>query len=170
VKRQLAQLDQLFTHLSEAPMTDITTRTIPARTILALRKVVPDRRGQMQLWDTLAHLSSEVDLPQRPTTGGVTYFDDGYRDHDIDIAVWVSIPESTPVPAPLVCQEVEEHTVVVATHRGPYTTITDAMTAVARYLAAQDIRKTGLISHVYVVGREQTNDPSEYVTEIHVPV
>jgi len=121
VRRQLAQLDHLFTHLSEVPMTDITTRTIPGRTILALRKVVADRRGQMQLWETLAHAAGEVDLPERPTTGGVTYFDDGYRDRDIDIAVWVPISASVPVAAPLVCQDVEEHTAIVAIHRGPHT-------------------------------------------------
>jgi len=44
------------------------------------------------------------------------------------------------------------------------------MTAVARHLAAENIRKTGPISHVCIVGREQTNDPSEYVIKIHVPV
>jgi effector-binding domain-containing protein len=58
----------------------------------------------------------------------------------------------------------------VATVHGDYSGIAAACAALAAYLAREGLTKTGPMSNVYLVGREQTDDPAEYVTEIRIPV
>jgi len=170
VRRRLADLAHLIDNLTEVPMTDITLTTIPATTILALRGVVPTYAEQGQLWDTFASLAQRCDLPARPETGGSTFFDEGYQDNNVDLEAWVPIREPITVGAPLTCRQVPQHRAAVATMHGDYSGIAAASADLARYLARQGLVKTGPLSHVYVVGREQTANSADYVTEIRIPV
>jgi len=170
VRRRLADLANLIDNLTEAPMTDISLVTIPATTILALRGVVPTYAEQSRLWDAFVPLAEGCGLPARPETGGSTYFDEGYQDTDVDLEVWVPIGEPITVEAPLACRRVSEHRAAVATVRGDYGGIAAASADLARYLAREGLVKTGPLSHVYVVGRDQTANSADYVTEIRVPV
>jgi DNA-binding transcriptional MerR regulator len=170
VRRRLADLAHLIDNLTDVPMTDITLTTIPATTILALRGVVPTYAEQGQLWDTFAPLAQRCDLPARPETGGSTFFDEGYQDNDVALEAWVPIGEPITVEAPLTCCQVPQYRAAVATMRGDYFGIAAASADLARYLAREGLVETGPLSHVYVVGREQTTNSADHLTEIRIPV
>ena len=169
MRGRLADLAHLIDNLTEVPMTDITLTTIPATTILALRGVVPTYAEQSQLWDTFVPLAQRCELPARPETGGSTFFDEGYQENDVDLETWVPIGEPITVEAPLTCRQVPQYRAVVATMRGDYSGIAAASADLARYLAREGLMKTGPLSHVYVLGRDQTANSADYVTEIRVP-
>jgi effector-binding domain-containing protein len=151
-------------------MTDITVTTILATTILALRGVISTHTEQSQLWDTFATLAERCDLPVRPVSGGSTFFDEGHQDNDVDLEAWVPIGEPITVESPLTCRKVPQYRAAVAAIHGDYSGIAAASAELGRYLAREGLVKTGPLSHVYAVGREQTADSADYVTQIRIPV
>ncbi len=171
VRGRLADLALLIDNLTEAsPMTDITITTIPAKTILALRGVVATYADEGQLWTKFVPLAQRCDIPSQPKTGGATFFDEGYQDSNVDVETWVPIRSRITVDPPLTCRQVPQYRAAVATVRGDYSAIAPACADLATYLAQEGLTKTGPLTSVYVVGREQTDNLADYVTEIHIPI
>jgi DNA-binding transcriptional MerR regulator len=170
VHRRLAELAHLAEQLTEVPMTDISITTIPVTTILALRGIVPSYDQQDRLWERFVPMAQRYELPARPQSGGTTYFDDGYEEADVDIEAWVPLDAPITVEEPLICRQIPAHQAAVATVHGDYAGIARASADLARFLAREGRVKSGPISHVYVVGREQTTNAADFVTEIRMPV
>jgi effector-binding domain-containing protein len=62
------------------------------------------------------------------------------------------------------------HQAMVAEHRGPYDTVSVSYEAIGEELNAIGYAVAGPATEVFLKGPESTSDPSEYVTEVRLPV
>lgn len=103
----------------------VTHETVPARTVVALRGVVPAYDQEGRLWEQLIpEIERQGVTPTGP--GGVFEHDPEYRESDPTLSVWLPVPPGTTVDAPLVVHEVPEQQVVMGRVEGPYSLISEA--------------------------------------------
>ena len=173
----LTQREEAFQHLTtylEASTMDIDVRreTLPAMTIAALRRVLPDYGSEGVLWQEIGPLMvADGALPPDHDAGigGATFWDPDYRESDVDVEVWLQVDAPFEATAPLTCRTLAEQEVVVATLRGSYDAMGDVTAAVGAYLAAHHL-ETGPMFNIYRVSPAQNPDPSAWVTDVCFPI
>jgi DNA-binding transcriptional MerR regulator/effector-binding domain-containing protein len=132
-KDRLALLNHLFPEEGQAmPAITVTTATVPAATIVALRGTVPSYAEEGVLWARMMPLLGAADLrPLGP--GGVIEHDGEYRERDVDESAWVPVAPGTVAPEPLEVISLPTRETVVARVEGPYSLITEAHARIAEY-------------------------------------
>ncbi|MDO5696502.1 MAG: GyrI-like domain-containing protein [Dermatophilus congolensis] len=132
---RLALLDQLLDqegHTMNA--ITITRRTIPARTIVALRGTIPTYSDEGMLWARLMPaMQAQGITPIGP--GGCIEHDAEYRESDVDESVWLTVAPGTTAAAPLEVHDIPEQDVVVARVEGPYSLISEAHARIQEFIA-----------------------------------
>lgn len=168
---RLVALDQVNITLKGKPdMTEVATATLPEMHVLSLRKVIPGYFDEGDLWREFTPLlqGSGAALPADGMCGA-TFHDQEYRESDVDVEVWERIVEPVTVPAPLVCYTRPATEIVTATMRGNYSQMTAVEEALGAYIAERGLT-TGPMFNIYRVGPVQDPDPSNWVTEVCLPI
>ncbi len=169
-RRRIADLDLLLHTIKEFTMTTITTTTLPAQRVAALRTHIPSYPAEGSAWDQLMSEAARQRIPMLPEPCGATFHDEGYQEADVDISVWLPVADDQPVAAPLVVIDQPEQRVVAATVLGPYDGIGPACDELAEHIAANGLTPGGAMFNRYLVGPGRTDDPAEFVTEICIPI
>ncbi|PPF78122.1 GyrI-like domain-containing protein [Pseudoclavibacter sp. Z016] len=151
---------------------DVTERTFPALRVLYLRRTVAGYPSEGPLWvdfrGPVAELTSR-DPAAFGEVGGATYFDDEYRDADVEMAIWREY-RGTSVPEGYEVVELPEQRVATVTHRGGFETINEATATAGSWVAQQGRTRVGPIFNVYVHGPGREPNPDNWVTEVNVPI
>jgi effector-binding domain-containing protein len=169
VQQRLAVLDRLVHQLEEQQMTiEVHTTTLPAMTIAAVRDVIPSYADEPQLWERLMPqlLANRVSLTG---IGGATFHDEDYQDTDVDVEVWLQIPEVLATTPPVTCREVPEQEVVLATLYGSYAGMSQASAALGAYVAEHGLSVGGMFN-IYRVSPAQDPNPANWVTDVCLPI
>ena len=159
--------------MSTSPAT-VTTQTIPAHVIVALRDVIPTYSEEPRLFERLEPVLAElVGTGALRRTGdpcGATFFDDGYVEHDADVEVWEVVDTQVEVPAPLTCRGVPERTVALIEHAGPYDNLSETYAELVGYIGRTGATVTGPAFERYLVGPAHNPDPAAWRTQVCLPV
>ena len=151
----------------------VQERTFPAVRVLYLRRNVADYPAEGSLWrdfrGPVGALSSS-DPGVFGSIGGATYFDDDYRDDDVEMAIWREYRGSTVPDGGYEIVELPQQRVATVTHRGGFETLTEAAAAAGRWITEQRRTRTGPLFNVYVNGPGRDPDPNRWVTEVNVPI
>lgn len=169
VWQRLSALDRLVHQLEEQKMTiEVHTTKMPAMTIAAVRDVIGSYADEPQLWERLMPqlLANQVSLTG---IGGATFHDEDYQDTDVDVEVWLQIPERFPTTAPVTCREVPEQEVVQATLYGSYEGMPQVSAALGAYVAEHGLSVGGMFN-IYRVSPAQDPDPANWVTDVCLPI
>lgn len=169
-KRRFADLDQLVSTIKEATMATITTTTLSAQRVAALRMTIPNYWSEGAAWERLMAEASAQQLAFLPEPCGATFYDDGYQEADVDIEVWLPVSEDAVIAPPLVDAVLPERDVAVATVIGPYDLVGPACDQLGEYLSDYGLTPTGRMFNRYIVGPGRTRNPAEYVTEVCIPI
>lgn len=104
--------------------------------------------------------------------GGATCLDPEYRETDVEIEVWIRVPEPFIPVAPLECREVPARDVVAAMLHGGYDGMPEVTAAIGSYIAAHKAHnlRTGPMLNIYRVGPAHNPNPSTWVTDACFPV
>lgn len=151
-------------------MADITITTHPAQLVVSLRRKIDAYQFEHLAWEQLMAAVQEQGIDWDGAPCGATYHDEEYRESDIDIEVWEPVAAGTTAAAPLELRELPEQKVAVATVRGDYSQLGDPNSELAEYIAKAGLRIAGPMYNRYLAGPADTQDPSEYVTEVCVPI
>ena len=171
IHERLLALDRVSTALKGQPdMTEVTVKTLPEMHVLSLRKIIPSYFDEKKLWDEFMPLlqGSGASLPADGMCGA-TFHDPEYRESDVDVEVWEQIVEPVTPPAPLVCRTLPASEVVSATLRGSYSGMPAVVNALGAYIAERGFT-TGAMLNIYRVSPAQDPDPSNWVTEVCLPL
>ncbi len=168
--RRIADLDTLLHTIKESTMTTITTTTLPAQRVAALRTQIPGYPAEGLAWEQIMGEAARQRIPMPPEPCGATFHNDGYQEGDVDLSVWLPVSADQPVAAPLVAVQQPEQRVLTATVIGPYDGIGPACDALAEHIAASGVTPVGEMFSRYLVGPGRTDDPAQYVTEICIPI
>lgn len=169
-KRRLADLDHLVSTLQEATMATITTTTLPAQRVAALRMQIPNYWSEGAAWQRIMSEAAAQHLPFLPDPCGATFYDEGYQEADVDIEVWLPVADDAVVREPLADVVLPERHVAVATMLGDYDQVNAACDQLATWLGDNGLTPTGPMFNRYIVGPGRTQNPDEYVTEICLPI
>ena len=151
----------------------VTERIFPAVRVLYLRRNVTDYPAEGVLWQDfrgpVGALSSS-DPSVFGSIGGATYFDDDYRDADVEMAIWRESRGATVPDGGYEIIDLPQQRVATVTHRGGFETLTEAAAAAGRWIPEQRRTRTGPLFNVYVNGPGRDPDPNRWVTEVNVPI
>jgi len=151
-------------------MIDIVVKKVQPVKIASIRDVIPTYREQGSLWRELEiYLGSQ--RVRRAGPGFTMYHDEGYKESDVDAEVAEPIVGDLPESRRVRVRTLPAVEVVSAIHKGPYSTLGEAIEAVIQWTEANNYRIIGPEREIYLQqasGGNQTD--SETVTEIQFPV
>ncbi|TWS24669.1 MerR family transcriptional regulator [Tsukamurella sputi] len=172
-----ARLRLIDTLIQEPTMTEIASEIdLPARTIVALRGVVPDYAGEGRLWERFLPALEQQGIAMTGP-GGCIEHDDEFRESDVDESVFVEAPPGTVVAAPLAVIDAPATRAVEAVVIGPYAeAIPRAHELIGQYAAAHGLTLARTIDdpathhfNVYLDDPRTVPEP-ELRTRVVVPV
>lgn len=170
VDARLAALDRVRPALEEmVRMTEnieVRTAHLPETTVATLRRRLGTYADEGQLWQEIMPLLGRSGAPFVPGgVAGATFYDEDYKESDVDVEVWVQVAAPFEPAAPLGCRVDPARDVVTATLLGDYTQMPAVMAAIGAYVAEHGLT-TGEMFNIYRVGPAQDPDPSAWVTEV----
>lgn len=150
---------------------DVDVVAVPAQAVIALRA-----RGPLaEIGRRMARLRELVAQAGLTPAGPLAarFYDAGDA-HDQDYDVYVPVEPMPDGSVPDTAGEargewVPQHHALQTVHTGPHDAMQDAWAALHEALAALGYTASGPLTEVYVKGREATDDPSRYVTELRLP-
>ncbi len=152
-------------------MTEILIKTLPARTVASVRDVIDQYGEEGRLWQRL--------MEALPAAGGevaegglavAVFHDPDYVERGPDVEVQLDVVAPFIETGDVRCLHIPETEVVSGTLHGPYDGVGGVMEEVALWVDEHGYRFAGEMLNIYVVGPESGLDPSEWVTEVCLPV
>lgn len=173
---RLALFSQLFPEEGQTmPAITVSTATVPAVTLAALRGRVASYADEGQLWEKFMPLvGSQGLVPLGP--GGVIEHDGEFKESDVDESVWVPVAPGTAVAEPLELLSLPTRETVVARVEGPFSLITEAHARIAEYAAQHSLvlaaggPSAPLAERNFNVYLQDPEGGQGAVTEVHVPL
>jgi effector-binding domain-containing protein len=154
------------------PRYPVSLKKIEPVLVASVRDVLPNFSGT-QIADMFQELITFVmgseARPAGPTM--MIYNDEDYREENADIAVAFPVDKKVPVSGRINIHEmpaIEQAATIV--YKGSYEEMGDAYNAVMAWVANNNYKIDGLCRELYLVSPGDTDDPSEYVSEIQIPV
>ncbi|MDQ1124721.1 MerR family transcriptional regulator [Microbacterium trichothecenolyticum] len=157
----------------DAPWAEVGERIFPAVRTLWLRRTVACYPAEGELWDDLRDLLAHPDGVDPARFGdlvGATYFDEEFRDDDVEMAIWRDYDGPFTARDGFEIVELPEQRVAWTTHRGDFDTISNATETLGAWIAERGLTRTGAPFNVYVVGPGREHDPAKWITEVNVPI
>lgn len=157
----------------ETPSADVGERVFPAVRTLRLRRTVACYPAEGELWADLRALMERPDGADPARFGeviGATYFDEEFRDDDVEMAIWREYSGSFTPRNGFDIVELPAQRVAWTTHRGYFDTIGRATETLGVWIAERGLTRVGAPFNVYVVGPGREEDPAKWVTEVNVPI
>ena len=169
---QLSLLETIRNKIKE-PFMSITVeeRTIPAMRQLSLRRTIANYAAEGELWYEFDRLvKSSTALPPLGSRGGATYYDEDYREADVDVAVWCELTDDYTAPEGLVVESLPERRVAWATMYGPYEQTTAVCEAIGTWMSEHGLTLAGPMFNICIVSPGQDPNPANWVTEVNFPI
>lgn len=170
---QRSLLETIITRLEEPTMSiTVEERTLPALPVLTLRRTIPSYDAEGELWgELMAALGPGGADPSRlGRLAGATFHDDDYREHDVDVAVWMEYHGDYHQTGDITRARFPEQRVAWATLYGPYDGIGAVFEAIGAWTAEHGHAPAGPMFNIYVVGPSNDPDPANWVTEVNYPI
>lgn len=148
-------------------------RMFPAARVLQLKRTVACYPAEGELWADLRTLMTSaagVDPSGFGDLIGATYFDDEYRDEDVEMAIWRDYRGSLEPRSGFELVDHPAQAVAWTTHHGGFDGIHRATESIGAWIATHGRTQVGPLFNVYVVGPGRESDPDKWVTEVNVPI
>ena len=166
VEWRLRQIEQ------EGKMSDqeVVVKKVAAMKVASVREVIPSYGEVGRLYgEVFKYVGRHRARPGGPAFS--IYYDEGYRESDVDVEAAVPLSKDLPDRDRVKVRElpaVEEMACTV--HKGSYDTFAEAYNRLLTWIEANGYRICGPNREVYIKGPGLLTKPSNYVTELQVPV
>lgn len=145
---------------------------------LAPQVVVTERRHATlaelgkAMRSTLAKVTRSVAPPEPMGAPFAVYYNEPFRPEDIDVEMGLPVSDDAKVleSHDIHLRVLSGGPVAYTLHVGPYAAIGSAYDALYKWIDDHGHERTGPPREIYVVGPSQGVKPSEYRTEIEVPI
>ena len=170
-RAQLARVEARLRQIEKEggfPMYEVVLKKLPAQNVAAIRKTLPNY-GQLNtlfgqlfgpIWGKVKFAGPTVAI----------YHDPEFKEEDVDVEVAIPIEGTLPDGGPVQSRELPGGLMACAVYQGPYEGIGEAYNAVMAWIEPNGYRVAGPVRENYLRSPGDTNDPTQYVTEIQVPV
>lgn len=178
MQEEQARLDRVEARLKQIelegkmPTYEVVLKKLDSQRVAAVRDVIPGYSEQGQLWDELCAYLAQHKVESAGTCFTV-YYDEGYKERDVDAEVCEPIPADASLPSQGKVKVYELpaiETMSCVVHHGSYDTLSQAYIELLRWIETNGYRIAGPNRDVYLRGPGSGDDPTTYVTEVQVPV
>ncbi|MCB9134598.1 MAG: MerR family transcriptional regulator [Anaerolineales bacterium] len=165
-----ARLRQIEQENQPMPAYEIVIKKVESIRIAGLRDIAENYQSLGPLFGELyAAVAQNMLTPVGPTIA--IYYDEGYREREVDVEVAVPVSENTSLPQ----QRVQVRTlpgaeVASLLYRGSYDDFTPAYQALMGWMQANGYMMTGPNREIYLRGPGEGISPEDFLTEIQFPV
>jgi len=173
IAAQRSLVTRIITQLKEHTMTiTVDVRTIPPMRILSRRRVLADYHAEGDAWIACgeAMAAKRVDPADFGTVWGATFYDDDYRERDVDIALWGEFHGDYVSDDDFTLEVLPERKVAWARMVGPYEQSGQVCAAIGAWIAEHGHTPDGPMFNIYVVGPTDDPNPANWVTDINYPI
>jgi effector-binding domain-containing protein len=153
------------------PNYEVVVKKVENLHVAAIRGIVPTYKDQGPVWGELYSMLG-VHHTQFAGPCITVYYDEGYKEHDVDLEVCQPMRGAIPVAGRIIAHELPGATMACVIHHGPYTTIGEAYNALTRWVEGNGYRIAGAAREVNLQPPAQAGlqtDPNT-LTEIQFPV
>lgn len=175
VVEEQARLDRVLARLQQIAQEEIMStnevvlKEVPAQRVAAIRAIVPNYGSQGPLWGELGAFLGQRHL--RPTAPCLTvYYDEEYKESDVDIEVCECVDAPPGDYDRVEVRDLPAATMATLIHEGSYDNFSQSYGVIMSWIAQGGYRMVGPNREVYIRGTEHGVPPSEYITEIQIPV
>lgn len=174
-QQRLTQVEKFLQQIednSNLPKHQVTLKKIEPIIIASVRDVLPEFSGTeiaKMFQELIGFVMSNQTKPAGPTM--MIYNDEDYKEQDADIEVAFRIDRIIPADGRIRIYElsgIDQAASLV--FKGSYEEMGEAYNAVMSWVAYNDYRINGLCRELYLVSPGDTSDPSQYVSEIQIPI
>jgi effector-binding domain-containing protein len=170
IAARLRQIEQE----AEMPEYEVVLKQVEPQRVAAVRRVLPNYQSVGTLYGELfgalgpAGVLSSGDMP---LTGAV-YYDDSYKENDVDAEAVVFLKPSAPAAIPGVSlHELPGGAMASLVHHGAYNRFSQAYAALLGWIESNGYRVAGPGRELYLYCTQPVRqDDESYVTEIQFPV
>ncbi len=160
---------RLIEQEDEMPNHEVVTKSLPAQTIVSLRRVIPSYWHTGELFGEMCGQAGAAGVAFAGIPVAICH-DEGYKESDVDLEVGMPVAGRPEVPDPLVVRELEAVELAACTvHQGPYDGLMGAYEALMKWVEANAYEVCAPSRELYL-RYEDGADPSTYVTEIQLPI
>ena len=150
---------------------EICVKTIPARYVASVRMTIPSYAGEGLLWQTLRQETSVLGMQDaEPSYPLVIYHDGEYKEQDVDVEAQLAVVGEYPDTEHVQFKTVPQVEAACARFRGGYEQTSLVNEALARWGWENGYELAGLMFNIYYVNPGDSQDPSQFVTEVCYPV
>ena len=174
-QQRLTQVEKFLQQIEDngnLPKHQVTLKKIEPIIIASVRDVLPEFSGTeiaKMFQELIGFVMSNQTKPAGPTM--MIYNDEDYKEQDADIEVAFRIDRIIPADGRIRIYElsgIDQAASLV--FKGSYEEMGEAYNAVMSWVAYNDYRINGLCRELYLVSPGDTSDPSQYVSEIQIPI
>jgi effector-binding domain-containing protein len=184
-QQKLRRLEVRIRQMSEARSHgayDVIVRDIEPELVATYREVAAADDRIQQMFDTVENYVARYDGARADKPPFSIYYDDEYRENDMDVEVAVPLRSAIPENDLIRVRQMPQlKNVACAVHVGEYSDIHQAYNSLLAWIEANDYRMTGPIREVYLrYGADGlnfelppthlANDRNEYLTELQLSV
>lgn len=151
-------------------MTEILTRSIPEQAVLAIRAAVPPALFPAFLGGAFGELYEFASIAELEPEGPPMARYHTMTPDVVDVEVCLPVPAGTVGTGRITAETLPAETVATTVHRGPYDTEGETYAALDHWIEAHDYVAHGPARERYLIGPDADVPPTEYRTEIEMPI
>jgi effector-binding domain-containing protein len=149
---------------------EIELKELPDQYVVTVRTTTtPDKLAEV-FQEVLPEVDAEIIQAGERPSGPPFALYHVYRDDHVDMEVGFPVGEPIPTSGRVLGRELVATEAAVTFHHGPYTSLSEAYTAVEAWLAANGREASGPPWEVYWTGPMDTEDSSAWNTEVGYPI
>ena len=174
LERRLILLETTMAKLrkDESTMTySVSIKKLPERYVASVRQIIPSYDQEGILWHILVEETAPLQMQDTEPSYTLAIFHDGeHKETDVDVEVQKSVKGNYPNTEHVVFKTVPPIFIASATYQGSYDKISEVNEAVANWVKDNGYEFNGLSFSIYHVSPHETQDSSQWITEVCYPV
>lgn len=169
LKNKKNMVEELKKQLKEGSSMDkynVIIKTIPARKVMSIRKIMPNYDSEGQLWSELYDecQKQQIQLSQ-PPLGISIYHDSDYKEADVDVEIQSRIVGDYQDTETVKFFEAEEMVIASVTFSGSFEQMPQVTQALGTWIEANGYKINGPMINISHVSPMQDPNPDNWITE-----
>ncbi len=172
-KQRLAKVNALIKSIEEETlMNQVNLKELPEVIVASMRMTIPNYENLNEVVPAMGEkMRAHGAICREPAYCFNIYHDGEYKESEIDVEICEAVVASCPNTDGVVYKKIPAiQTAACIYHQGPYSTLGKSYAEVFKWIEANGYQACAPPRESYIDGCWNKEDPSEWLTEIQVPI
>jgi effector-binding domain-containing protein len=152
------------------PDYEVVLKKVASQKVVSIRKIMPNYGSSGQLFGQIGPYVFQIGA-QMIGPPLLIVHDEEFKEKDVDLEVAFPVAANVPAKGEFKCYDLPGYNHMATTiHKGSYDSVSGAYNALMRWIEANGYQIAGPCREIYFTDPSSGVPPSEYVTEVQVPV